>query len=397
LLWLRATDESYRGLVRVLIEQKRDREALDRWELYRSRPVLQPQFVVNAQGRETRKPRTTQTSPFQHSSAPATEARIVYAVFNDGMQIWASKDGNVTNQWVEIGKKDLENATQEFIEKCARADSSIEDLHQLGTKLFSIFLLPVISNFSSATPIIIESDRMAYSLPMEALRSSEGWYFGEKYSVIYSPGVLVEKNLRLPTPVTGQESLLLLDASHIAGAGYLPGLEAQKKAITHLFPRARIVDSVKTDWNQVRPQLASAQIFHYMGHGRPNGSGTSLDYDGSQSLRTNDFEPNLLKHSGMAVLAACSGAAGRDNGVADTNNLTRMFLSAGVPVVIASHWNVDSASTSRLMISFYEHLTKNESAAQAMYNARVDVLRINAHPYFWAGFSVAGRAGWLRN
>jgi CHAT domain-containing protein len=268
----------------------------------------------------------------------------------------------------------------------------MKDLHQLGIKLFSIFLLPVISNFPSSRPIIIESDRIGYSLPMEALRSSEGWYFGEKYSVIYSPGVLVEKTLRLPKPVTGQESLLLLDASHVAGAGYLPGLEAQKIAITRLFSRTRIVDSVKTNWNQARPLLASAQIFHYMGHGRPNGSGTGLDYDGSQPLRAKDFEPNLLKHTGMAVLAACSGAAGRDNGVADTNNLTRAFLSAGVPVIIASHWNVDSASTSQLMISFYKHLTKNESAAQAMYNARVDVLRMNAHPYFWAGFSLAGRA-----
>ncbi len=171
LLWLRATDESYRGLVRVLIEQKREREALDRWELYRSRPILQPQFVVNPQGEKTRKPKHPKTPLPQPASAPVTEARIVYAVFNDGVQIWASKDGNVTNQWVEIGNKDLENVIQEFTEKCATADSSIKDLHQLGTKLFSIFLLPVISNFSSPRPIIIESDRVAYSLPMEALRS----------------------------------------------------------------------------------------------------------------------------------------------------------------------------------------------------------------------------------
>jgi len=393
LLWLRATDESYRGLVRVLIEQKKDREALDRWELYRSRPILQDQFMAEAQETGKRKAKIAPTPPAQRASASsAAETRIIYATFNDGLQIWVARNGNVTNQWVEIGKKDLENVTQEFIEKCAKADSSVKDLHQLGIKLFSIFLLPVISDISSSRPVIIESDRVAYSLPMEALRSTEGWYFGEKYSVIYSPGVLVEKTLRLPKPVMGQESLLLLDASHVAGAGYLPGLEAQKIAIARLFPRTRIVDSVKTNWNQVRPLLASAQIFHYMGHGRPNGSGTSLDYDGSQPLRAKDFEPNLLKHTSMAVLAACSGAAGRDNGVADTNNLTRAFLSAGVPVIIASHWNVDSASTSQLMISFYEHLTKNESVAQAMYNARVDILRMNAHPYFWAGFSLAGRA-----
>ena len=34
LLWIRTTDKSYRGLVRALIEQKKDREALNRWESY---------------------------------------------------------------------------------------------------------------------------------------------------------------------------------------------------------------------------------------------------------------------------------------------------------------------------------------------------------------------------
>jgi len=391
LLWLRATDESYRGLVRVLIEQKRDAEALDRWELYRSRPILQVQLLADAQGAGKRQAKIAQP-PAQPASAAASETRIIYAAFKDGMQIWVSRNGDVRSQWVEVGIKDLENVTQEFTQKCAIADSGIKDLHQLGIKLFSIFLQPVISDISSSRPVIIESDRIAYSMPMEALRSPEGWYFGEKYSVIYSPGALVEKTLRVPAHVTGQESLLLLDASHVSDAGYLPGLEAQRAAIARLFPRTRIIDSVKTNWNQVRAQLASTQIFHYMGHGKPNGSGTSLDYDGTQPLRAKDFEPHLLKHTGIAVLAACSGAAGRDNGVADTNNLTRALLSAGVPVVIASRWNVDSASTSQLMVSFYEHLTKNESATQAMYNARVDVLRMNAHPYFWSGFSLAGRA-----
>ncbi len=41
LAWLRATDESYRGLVRVLLAQKKDREALAQWEWYQGRPMLQ--------------------------------------------------------------------------------------------------------------------------------------------------------------------------------------------------------------------------------------------------------------------------------------------------------------------------------------------------------------------
>jgi CHAT domain-containing protein len=392
LKWLRATDESYRGLVRVLIEQKKDREALERWELYRSRPMLQDQFTADMQGSVLKGSKEPPRASLRILPKSSLATRLVYADFDDGLHIWIAHDGDVRSQWVEIGKRDLENMTREFAEKCAVEYSSLHDLQQLGTKLFLVLLQPIISNLSPAQTVIVELDRTGYNLPMEALRMPGGSYFGEKYSVVYSPGVWVEKALRQPAAVTGQETLLLLDASRALGAGYLPGLETQRSAILRLFPRTRVVDSTKTSWPEMRSRLASSQLFHYMGHGKPDGSGTSLDYNANQLLRAKDFVPDLLKHSRIVVLAACSGAAGRDNGLSDTNNLVRAFLAAGVPSVIASHWNVDSGSTSQLMISFYQHLTKKETVAQAMYNARVDVLRTKAHPYFWAGFTLTGRA-----
>jgi CHAT domain-containing protein len=391
LQWLRATDESYRGLVRVLIDQKKDRAALERWELYKSRPMLQDRLANVMQASESHGAKERQDLLLTASIGSVSETRIVYANFNDGIYIWTSRDGRVTSQWVEIGKQDFENLTREFVEKCAMEGSSLRELNQLGGKLFAVLLQPVISSISPSAPVIVELDRMAYNLPMEALSAPEGWYFGEKYSVIYSPGIWMEKTLRLPEPVTGRESLFLLDASHAPGAGYLPGLEIQRSTIARLFPRTKVGDPAKISRSEMWSDLASSQLFHYMGHGKADGSGTSLDYDGNQPLRSKDFTPGLLTHSQIVVLAACSGAAGRDNGLADTNNLVRVFLSAGVPSVIASHWNVDSASTSQLMVSFYQHLAKRESVAQAMYNARVDILRTKAHPYFWAGFALAGR------
>jgi CHAT domain-containing protein len=391
LQWLRATDESYRGLVRVLIDQKKDRAALERWELYKSRPMLQDRLANVMQASESHGAKERQDLLLTASIGSVSETRIVYANFNDGIYIWTSRDGRITSQWVEIGKQDFENLTREFVEKCAMEGSSLRELNQLGGKLFAVLLQPVISSISPSAPVIVELDRMAYNLPMEALSAPEGWYFGEKYSVIYSPGIWMEKTLRLPEPVTGRESLFLLDASHAPGAGYLPGLEIQRSTIARLFPRTKVGDPAKISRSEMWSDLASSQLFHYMGHGKADGSGTSLDYDGNQPLRSKDFTPGLLTHSQIVVLAACSGAAGRDNGLADTNNLVRVFLSAGVPSVIASHWNVDSASTSQLMVSFYQHLAKRESVAQAMYNARVDILRTKAHPYFWAGFALAGR------
>jgi len=195
----------------------------------------------------------------------------------------------------------------------------------------------------------------------------------------------------LPAPVDLQSEVFILDASHSPGSGYLPGMEAQKTAIAHTFPRTRIVDSAGTSWTEVGARLKSSQIFHYIGHGRRDGSGTTLVFNANESLRAKDIAPGQFAHSQLVVLAACSTAIGRDNGLLDTNSLVRAFLMAGVPRVIASHWDVDSETTSRLMISFYRSITSGKSVAQAIYQARKEVLLSHPHPYYWASFSLTGR------
>jgi CHAT domain-containing protein len=389
--WLRATDESYRGLVRVLIEQKKPTEALARWELYRSRPMLQDPMAGNN--------RRTNPSKLAENSSPAFPSdekgplpRITYADFKDGMHIWISRNGVTRSQWVQVERQDLEDTAQEFVEKCSVESSNLADLQQTGAKLFSLMLQPVMSELNPAGTVIVELDRQTYNLPMEALRTPDGKYFGESYSLVYSPGIWMEKTLRAPRRINGQEPLFLLDASHSPTAGYLPGLDELKATIVGLFPRTQVIDSAKTSWTRSQPRLAGNEIFQYMGHGRPDGSGTMLDYDEVTQLHAKDFSPDLTKKLTMAVLAACAGSAGRANGLADTNSLVHAFLAAGVPSVISSHWNVDSASTARLMISFYQHLTRKETVAQAMGSARMDLLRTKPHPYFWAAFSLSGRA-----
>ena len=84
-------------------------------------------------------------------SAGNSPARLVYADFSDGLHIWIAKDGEVRSRWVEIAKQDFENMTREFAEKCAVEDSSLDDLHRLGARLFSVLLQPVISDLAPRT------------------------------------------------------------------------------------------------------------------------------------------------------------------------------------------------------------------------------------------------------
>ncbi|HEY2914045.1 MAG TPA: CHAT domain-containing protein, partial [Candidatus Angelobacter sp.] len=390
LKWLKATDDSYRGLVRVLLAQKKAEEALEKWEWYQSRPLLQGFRATDVPSSATESSRNQGKSSRKPVKAPG-ETRLVYANFKDGLQIWTSNEKGVQSTWVKVKQQDFERTVRDFSERCATPDSKLSELREEGTWLYAQLLQPIIASLPESQAVIVELDRSAYNLSMEALTSPAGWYFGEKYPVAYSPGTRMEQALRISPSLGLDAELLLLDASHTSGSTYLPGMEAQRNLISHLFPRTHIVDSSTTRWNEIHSLLALNQIFHYIGHGRRDGSGTSLVLNTKDSLRATDIDPRLFARSQLVVLAACSTAIGRESGLLDTNSLVRAFLTAGVPSVVASHWDVDSASTSRLMINFYQNIAAGQSIVQAIYLARKEILVDRPHPYYWASFSLTGR------
>jgi CHAT domain-containing protein len=392
LQWMKATDDSYRGMVRVLLEGKKDEQALQFWERYKGRLLTQEphsgdpeETAAMTQARNRWRVDRTPTSSLQ-------ETRLTYATFEDGLQIWTTSGKGVRSAWVKIKQEDLAHDIRDFVEKCASSGSDLAEIQVQGKKLFSILLQPVLLQLPESRPVIVELDRPAYALPIEALMSPEGWYFGGKYSIVYSPGLMMEKYIRMPGTIGLQESLLLVDASRTDSDSSLPGDELERKTIAQIFPNSRIVDSRHASWTQVAGALPQSHVFHFMGHGKADGTGAYLILNKTSSLKARDFSPELLKSSRLAVLSACSTGVGREDGLLDTGNLVHSFLSAGVPSVIASRWNVDSENTAKLMSSFYRHLGKNETVAQSISEARKEILTTRQHPYYWASFNLSGRA-----
>jgi CHAT domain-containing protein len=225
---------------------------------------------------------------------------------------------------------------------------------------------------------------------MEALRSPEGWYFGEKYAIVYSPGARVEQTLKELTPLRAEEKMAILDASAPSGSGYLPGHDVATEAAARLHAKHTTIHASEATLARVKQELHDSAAMMFFGHGRPDGSGMALEIAPGVLLRAQDLSPGLLPEMRLAVLAACSSGSA-DHGLQDSRSLVRSLIAAGVPTVIASHWNVDSQSTGAFMQSFYSHLAK-EPAATALQNARVEMRAINPHPYFWGAFSLSGKA-----
>jgi CHAT domain-containing protein len=61
--------------------------------------------------------------------------------------------------------------------------------------------------------------------------------------------------------------------------------------------------------------------------------------------------------------------------------------------VLASHWRVSDAATSRLITEFLRHWRAGKPRVEALREAQLSLLRSQefASPYFWAAFTLTGR------
>ena len=100
---------------------------------------------------------------------------------------------------------------------------------------------------------------------------------------------------------------------------------------------------------------------------------------------------DLRLKADLVVLSACNTGRGQITGEG-VIGLTRSFLSAGVPSLVVSLWQVPDKPTSALMIAFHENRKKGDGNAQALRQAMLTTMKDYPNPQDWAGFMVVGRS-----
>ncbi len=109
-------------------------------------------------------------------------------------------------------------------------------------------------------------------------------------------------------------------------------------------------------------------------------------------LRLQDIY-NLKLSADLVVLSACETALGADIKGEGLVGLTRGFMYAGAPRVVASLWRVPDKATAELMKRFYKNmLVDGLPPAAALRAAQVAMTKERrwAKPYYWAAFILQG-------
>jgi len=261
------------------------------------------------------------------------------------------------------------------------------------------------------TRIIVVPHHALTYLPFAALRSRDnGRYLVEDFQLVSLPAAAalpaVRGDQRLES-APGARSTVENAAVFAPLPRDLPASREEAKEIRRLLPRAEVYLGKRATESRVRGSLEAGGVTHVASHGvlnRVNPLFSRIELTSGGSPVASDDDGRLEVHeildltirSQLVFLSGCETGLGSAGLLVaapgeDYATLARAFLYGGARSVVATLWPVADQGAAAFAARFYVELDIDrvpESVARAQREMLADPRY--AHPYYWAGYQVAG-------
>ena len=361
------------------------------------------------------------------------EKVLLFVVTNDCRAGAGAKPTTVVFQ-TPVKRSELKALIQAFRDRLSNPHFTGQSL---GSQLYKLLISPARGLLAGKSNYIVVPDDILWELPFQALRPDTNSYLIEKCALSYTPslrvigemarrrglprktfgtasGQLPDSSPRIDllafgnpalTPQTTERASLIRRDEKLAA---LPQAEKEVEALAELYgpERSRIYVGAAAREDNAKSDMPRARVVHFAAHGILNGANPMYSHV-VLSRAANSSEDGLLEawevmrmdlNAEMVVLSACDSARGRVGAGEGLIGMSWAFLVAGCPTTVASQWQVDSATSTTLMIAFHRNLISASSnsyqvtKADSLRRAMITVMKNprTRSPYFWAGFVVIG-------
>jgi CHAT domain-containing protein/tetratricopeptide (TPR) repeat protein len=371
---------------------------------------------------------------------------LVYWVHDRGSYVWAvTGDGSVHGARVPLTKWSIDGlvhtATSSWPSVAVRgvvpppstasAGSTKPDARDPLARLYAGLISPVerwLPGPGSRLTIIPHGS--LFQLSFAALVDPHRQYLIERYAIAYAPGGAALADALTPHAdrPAPRGALLVADPLHPRGPDgaalpQLAGARAEVRLVSRMLAGGRDADAVlvgdAATEAAVRAAATDARVIHFAAHAIAAERAERDPYIALAAPRTPQPDSradgrltaseiyDLPLSADLVVLSACRSARGTisSDGIA---GLSRAFIAAGAPSVVASLWDAADQPTAILMKTFYRRYAAGEPKDRALRDAQLGLLRelragrvtvetsggrtaLPEHPMFWAGFVVEGR------
>jgi CHAT domain-containing protein/tetratricopeptide (TPR) repeat protein len=412
LAWMIEGEDVYRDWVSLELQKGHPEFALRIWEFFLAASLRSGTnvtaswasthgadvFLLNR--RKESPPEFPRLEDLSSESPLHRQTLISYAIVSGRIVAWVFDDRGLFFFPITADVDKLLRVIHRFKGACASPSSNSRSLRSDGRYLYQLLLKPLSEHLQPTRTLLFDGDSAIADIPMQALMNETGTYFGDTYSTGRLPSLQHLFHFRRVLRVTRHDRALIVSVSGsgaVAGEVIAPLSDSGEEAntVAQRFSNVHLLQEKDARPEAIEREIHRAVVFHYAGHTSTGTSGSGLllgpRNQGSvlDAARIRSLTPAVLQ---LAVLSACSTETSVQRGQQDADSLVLAFLDAGVPHVIASRWPVDSATTAKLMSSFYGRLLAGESVSEALGTASREIRSdpSTAEPYYWAAFSSFG-------
>jgi CHAT domain-containing protein len=261
----------------------------------------------------------------------------------------------------------------------------IDATHAHLREFYRQLIAPIAADLKCRQLIIAPHEFLHY-LPFQALLDGDE-YFGDRYSISYSPSASVYYLCCTKNATTSSSSLVLgvPDPN-------IPHIQAEVDAVSSVLPQSRVFVGPDATLDVLRSAGAESRFIHIATHGcfrqdNPMFSSIAL---GNSDLSLFDLY-QLSLPSELVTLSGCGTGLNVVVGGDELLGLKRGLLYAGAQGVLLTLWDVHDQSTAEFMTIFYERFKLFPNKADAVQYAMSEIRKAYPHPFYWAPFVLVGK------
>ena len=355
------------------------------------------------------------TGTFAEIKLPEQTQLLEYAVLDDKVIIWVVTKDGLRSAENKIARSDLNQKIRNYLNALSGNQRDGGAVTNQGKELYDVLIAPVAGYLNRNLQLCVIPDDDLNFLPFASLVSpASGRYLIEDYVLETAPSATVfvtsSASAKLRETTT-QERLLVVgnpnfDREQFRDLPDLPAAKREAEEIAALYGATPLVGKSAV-LERVTQSLKKSEVVHLATHAVPDESSPLLsklllssDRTGDKAahhasrgfLQASDIYDMKLPRTRLVVLSACQTGIERSYRGEGAIGLARPFIAAGVPLVIASLWPVESEATAGLMISFHKHRKQDQvSTVEALRRAQLEALHNpQSKTYDWAAFVAIG-------
>ncbi len=268
--------------------------------------------------------------------------------------------------------------------------------------LYTLLVAPAQSRIPKGARVVIVPDGALHELSFDTLvvPSPAPHYWIEDVVTMRTPSLGLLTARRAPSAAPDRALLAIGDPiqpSHDFPA--LPNAAREMVEVARHFPAAQVVSVSGGAATPAAYREADPSRFAYIHFAAHATSHAEQPLESAVVLSQKDLGFKLYAHeivtmpirAEVVTLSACRGAGARAYRGEGLVGFAWAFLRAGARHVVAGLWNVEDASTARLMSGLYAHLAEGMAPPEALREARLELLHdpgAYRKPFYWGPFVV---------